>query len=272
MLFIFRLLIFSFFIFAVSGILFADNIRQPVKTNNSVSDDKYKQLEILINQIHKERETYYKVKNEWDKEINRLSNEISMVKKELINLDEKIKKDKNTIERNEKQLIALKNNVNDSQYFAALYLPILDETINQLENRIINGIPFKLNNRLDRLNSVRKLISDSQKSIVKKFVKVWDYVVSEIEYSMTNEVYTDVIELNNGSKVVNILRIGNYGMYYKTNDMNEYGILMYDNEKYYWKTNLTTNEINGIEAAFNIVNRVRASSIINLPIFNYGHN
>lgn len=266
MFFYFKLCLLFFIVFSFVSNVLADNIRHPVKSQKPVSENEYQQLEMLIKQIHSEREIYYKLKNEWAKEKNRLTNETGMLKKEIQIVNSSTKEEESKISKNEKRLNDLENNFKENQFISELYIPVLTDTIKQLENNIRSGLPFRLNERLDRLNSVKNFISDSGKTIGERFRRVWDLSLSEIEYSMTNEEYSDIIEINNERKVVNILRIGNFGMYYKTNDSNEYGILISENGNYYWNNNLSNNEIEGIEAAFSIVSRSRIASIINLPI------
>lgn len=250
-------------------ILYSESIRQPIRSKTIEADNDYLKLEMLIRQIHNERETYYKNKNEWNKEKLNLKHSINNMKSELSLLKINISDETDNKNELKERLTSLEKILTNDENLNDLYLPILNKSLNELKKYIISGLPFHLNERLDKVLSLKVFIDDITIPIDEKFRRVWNFYMSEIDYSTTNEIYTDKIQIENEKKVVNILRVGTIGMYYKTNDNKEFGMIIQKNNGYNWHKIENQSFISSIDDAFNIVERSKVATILNLPFQNF---
>ena len=97
-------------------------------------------------------------------------------------------------------------------------LPKLEEMINVLADVIENDTPFLIDERSDRVNEIKDLLTQSNISTSEKFRRVFEAYQIENEYGRTVEAYRDEVEVDGQNYNIEVFRLGRVGLYGRTAD------------------------------------------------------
>ena len=97
-------------------------------------------------------------------------------------------------------------------------LPKLEEMVNILAEVIEKDTPFLIEERSQRLNEIKDLLTQSNISTSEKFRRVFEAYQIENEYGRTVEAYRDEIIVDGQNYNVEIFRLGRVGLYGRTAD------------------------------------------------------
>jgi len=96
--------------------------------------------------------------------------------------------------------------------------PLMERMIDGLEQFIELDIPFLLEERRNRVATLKDTMERSDVSVAEKFRKVMEAYQIENDYGISNDYYTQSIELDGRAREYNMLRIGRVGLYYQSDD------------------------------------------------------
>jgi hypothetical protein len=97
-------------------------------------------------------------------------------------------------------------------------LPKLEEMVNILAEVIEKDTPFLIEERSQRVNEIKDLLTQSNISTSEKFRRVFEAYQIENEYGRTVEAYRDEIIVDGQNYNVEIFRLGRVGLYGRTAD------------------------------------------------------
>lgn len=97
-------------------------------------------------------------------------------------------------------------------------LPKLEEMVNILAEVIEKDTPFLIEERSQRVNEIKDLLTQSNISTSEKFRRVFEAYQIENEYGRTVEAYRDEIIVDGQNFNVEIFRLGRVGLYGRTAD------------------------------------------------------
>jgi hypothetical protein len=97
-------------------------------------------------------------------------------------------------------------------------LPKLEEMVNILAEVIEKDTPFLIEERSQRVNEIKNLLTQSNISTSEKFRRVFEAYQIENEYGRTVEAYRDEIIVDGQNYNVEIFRLGRVGLYGRTAD------------------------------------------------------
>jgi hypothetical protein len=97
-------------------------------------------------------------------------------------------------------------------------LPLVIRMIDSLEEFVGLDIPFKKEERDERISFLRANIDRSDLTVAEKFRQVLEAYKIEAEYGRKIDTYEDSVDINGVTTEVNILRIGRIGLMYQTTD------------------------------------------------------
>ena len=92
-------------------------------------------------------------------------------------------------------------------------LPKLEEMVNILAEVIEKDTPFLIEERSQRVNEIKDLLTQSNISTSEKFRRVFEAYQIENEYGRTVEAYRDEIIVDGQNYNVEIFRLGRVGLY-----------------------------------------------------------
>ena len=97
--------------------------------------------------------------------------------------------------------------------------PLMEDMIDGLEQSISLDIPFLMDERRERMATLRDLMSRSDVSVAEKFRKVMEAYQIEMDYGSAVTLYTQSLELPDlGVRDYNMLLVGRVGLYFQSDD------------------------------------------------------
>jgi len=96
--------------------------------------------------------------------------------------------------------------------------PLMERMIDGLEQSIGLDIPFLLEERQDRIGTIKETMARSDVSVAEKFRKVMEAYQIELDYGSSAEWYKQSLEIEGGVRDYNMLRIGRIGLYFQSDD------------------------------------------------------
>jgi len=171
----------------------ASEIKDP-NTSQEINNNQIElseRLEELIQQLNQERSDYYSQKTQYETKIKQargnreiLEEEFNELQQQETDLYEQIQKYKTEIDNLNEQL-ATKSSLDD----------ILQDTIQPFitkqQTLITQGIPYKQNERLAKLNSIIENINDSNDfSLAAQLDSIWSFTLEELRTGRSSETYT----------------------------------------------------------------------------------
>ena len=112
--------------------------------------------------------------------------------------------------------------------------PLMERMIDGLDQSVALDIPFLLEERTNRVDGLKLLMSRSDVSVAEKFRKVMEAYQIELDYGSSAEFYKQSLDLGGdfGIRDYNMLRVGRIGLYFQSDDSSINGI--WDAEQGAW--------------------------------------
>ena len=134
-----------------------------------------------------------------------------------------------TRNREELRVRQLQKDLDESQAQSAaagssseVLAPIVSGYIRQLRDQVENGFPFKRGERTAALDELDLQLGSGAISAQRAINRLWVFVEDEIRLSRENAIYTQSIPLNGENVLVDVIKLGNAMMYFRTRDL-KYG-------------------------------------------------
>jgi len=128
--------------------------------------------------------------------------------------------------------------------------PLMLRMIDGLEQFVELDLPFLRKERADRLEALVEMMDRADVAVSEKLNQILRAYQIENEYGRTMEAYTDEIQVDGSSRVVDVLKVGRIALVYQTSDGEETG--SWDGSKNAWVVlddEFTTPVRNGIRMA-----------------------
>lgn len=100
--------------------------------------------------------------------------------------------------------------------------PFLKNQITELRAQVAGGFPFKVRERLAVLDELETQLDNGVVSAQRGVNRLWAFIEDEFRISRENAIYSQSIALNGENVLVDIAKLGNVMMYFRTRDL-EYG-------------------------------------------------
>jgi hypothetical protein len=96
--------------------------------------------------------------------------------------------------------------------------PLMERMIDGLEQSIALDVPFLMDERTNRIDTLKELMARSDVSVAEKFRKVMEAYQIEMDYGTNSEWYRQRLEIEGVPRDYNMLRIGRVGLYFQSDD------------------------------------------------------
>lgn len=96
--------------------------------------------------------------------------------------------------------------------------PLMERMIDGLEQSIALDIPFLMDERSARIETLKEIMERSDVIVSEKFRKVMEAYQIENDYGSSSETYTQSLEIEGTIRDYNMLRIGRIGLYFQSDD------------------------------------------------------
>ena len=141
-------------------------------------------------------------------------------------------------------------------------VPVLVGMIDALDQFIQMDVPFLMEERTNRVNSLDELMQREDVTVAEKFRKVTEAYQIENDYGKTIETYKDTLEVDGKTLELDFLRIGRVSFLYQSVDGDVSGVW---NQKTRSWENADDNR-NGIKAGLKIAKKQVAPDLVILPV------
>ena len=96
--------------------------------------------------------------------------------------------------------------------------PLMERMIDGLEQSIGLDVPFLMEERTNRVETLKDLMTRSDVSVAEKFRKVLEAYQIEMDYGQSSEWYRQTLDVEGTTRDYNMLRIGRVGLYFQSDD------------------------------------------------------
>jgi hypothetical protein len=141
--------------------------------------------------------------------------------------------------------------------------PMMERMIDGIEQSVKLDVPFLMEERTERIATLKDIMERSDVSVAEKFRKVMEAYQIEMDFGTSSENYEQTLELQPGQvRNYNILRIGRVGLYAQSDDAKV--TARWDNQAREWvEDNSARNEVRkGLRMAKQLI----APEIIVIPV------
>ncbi len=122
------------------------------------------------------------------------------------------------------ELASLQSQLDRIEVVGRSVMPLMSKMVDAYESLVGLDLPFLLDERTERVSSLRKLMSRSDVTSAEKYRRIMEAYQIENEYGRTIEAYRSTIELGGREVTVDFLRFGRIALVYQTPDGTEAGV------------------------------------------------
>ena len=168
-----------------------------------------------------------------------------------------------TLTAQENAMRQLERSIEDASLIERQIVPLMLRMISGLEKFIAADVPFKVDERTERVERIKSYLTNANISAAERFRQVLNAYSIENGYGNSIDVYTDTLQLDSGNLTVNVLQVGRSGLYYQTLDGTQSGY--WDKQSGGWAS-LDSSHNAGITQSIRIVQGKEIEDLMLLPI------
>jgi hypothetical protein len=165
-------------------------------------------------------------------------------------------------EKQQERLDEINDSLEKANVINRQIYPLMQRMIDGLEKFVQLDIPFLMEERSDRIQTLKDLMDEPNVSVAEKFRKVMEAFQIENEYGRTIESYTDTIEVDGGVREVEFLRIGRVALLFQSADGAITGV--WDRDAKSWS--MSDDYRNEVKKGLRVANELIAPELLLLPV------
>jgi hypothetical protein len=97
--------------------------------------------------------------------------------------------------------------------------PLVLQRLGELREQVRTGFPFKVPERLAELDEIERQLNGGVITAQRAFNRLWAFIEDELRISRENAIYTQSIQLAGENVLVDVAKLGNAMMYFRTRDL-----------------------------------------------------
>jgi hypothetical protein len=118
----------------------------------------------------------------------------------------------------EQELAAMREQVAAAGDTSETLAPVVLLRLGELREQVRTGFPFKVEERIAELDEIESQLTSGVITAQRAFNRMWAFVEDELRISRENAIYTQSIRLAADDVLVDIAKLGNAMMYFRTRD------------------------------------------------------
>ena len=166
------------------------------------------------------------------------------------------------IENQERVKVDLEQSIANVAIVNRQIVPVMTRMIDSLEQFISLDVPFLNQERTDRVESLKELMSRQDVTVAEKFRKVTEAYQIENDYGRTIETYKDTLDVDGAILELDFLRIGRISLMYQSVDGKISGVWNQDTQS--WED--ASSQRNQIKLGLSIAKKQVPPDLVILPV------
>jgi hypothetical protein len=162
----------------------------------------------------------------------------------------------------EAEIASIDKQLNDIEVTNREVQPLMRQMTDTLYQFVTLDVPFLLEERLRRAQTLKDMIDRADVSISEKYRRILEAYQIELEYGRTLEAYEGRLGEGDDARAVQFVRLGRVSLMYRTHDGSESGY--WDAEARRWVA--AEKYAHGIEEASRIARRQGAPDLLSVPV------
>lgn len=203
---------------AFAGASYADQTLDAVLSVGQAKVDQAKKSQVRINKLQDETSSLISKYKQVSKTIEGLRVYNSQLEKQL--------------ESQQEIMTRLEESIGDITIIQRQIQPLIIEMLDGIEQFIELDAPYRKETRLERVENLRDILTDSGVTPAEKFRQVLEIYSIESEYAKKIDTYTDSINIDGQELNVDILAVGRVALMFQTPDGSMTGA--WDRESEQW--------------------------------------
>jgi len=168
------------------------------------------------------------------------------------------------INNQEQQFTDLKTSITEVAVIERQIVPLMVRMIDGLEDFIQLDVPFLVEERNERIASLKLMLERTDVTVAEKFRRVLEAFQIEIDYGKTLLAYRGTLNIDASEREVEFLRVGRIALLYQTLDRQETGA--WDNQQNAWIQLPSGQYRLATDKALRIAKKQIAPDILTVPI------
>lgn len=165
----------------------------------------------------------------------------------------------------QKEIANLDESINNIDVIRRQVTPEMIAMVDGLESFVKLDMPFRRQERLDRIDQLRTYLDSGDISPAEQFRQIMETLQAESEYGRTIEHYRDTVNHNGEDRQVEVLRIGRVALMYKAEGQNTNVLGMWDKDANAWKA-LPTSYAGAIDNGIRFSKKQATAQLLTLPV------
>ena len=173
------------------------------------------------------------------------------------------------VDQQKLSLSSIQRQLENAEETQRTIVPFINKMIETLEKFVRLDLPFLLDERRQRVATLKQIINFPDITLPDKYRRVMEAYQIEIEYGRTIEAYNDTITVDNEEYTVDILRVGRLIMVFQTSDGELSGV--WNKHSKAWRK-LPSDYNRSIGKGLLIAKKQAPPELIKLPVSILGKN
>ena len=119
----------------------------------------------------------------------------------------------------EQELEQMKEQVAAAGETSETLAPVVLQYVDELRRQVRRGFPFKVGERMAELDEIQSQLNSGVITAHRAFNRLWAFVEDELRITRENAIYTQSINLQGENILVDVAKLGNAMMYFRTRDL-----------------------------------------------------
>lgn len=149
-------------------------------------------------------------------------NRMSYLTAQLAEMEASRDREELRIRQLEQELEQLREDVAAAGATSESLAPVVLRYLDELRAQVRTGFPFKVSERMAELDEIEAQLNSGVITAHRAFNRLWAFVEDELRVSRENAIYTQSINLAGENVLVDVAKLGNAMMYFRTRDL-QYG-------------------------------------------------
>ena len=233
----------------------------PVITHAQTSNDT---LSNLAGRIAEKRSQVESLSAELELAKTEYNEQLRSLAAQQADVEAQIKREELRLNQIEQDLKEYKARIEQTRSALEDIEPMIGRVLLRLETYIRNALPFKVPERLEEVETLKRLLDEGTLETGKLLARIWNMVESEFRMTTESGLYKQSVEIDGGPQLAEAARLGMVFMYIKTLD-GQYGYAVPTGDGWEYRLTADREEQRQIAELFDYLRKNLREGFFDIP-------